>query len=162
MDVTRHPDSEKLYIEQIDIGGGEMRQILSGLQKAMPIERLQGADVICILNLKSKNLAKTPSHGMVLCGEYADGSVIELLEPPAGSKPGDQISFAGFERVPLPQLKDTTLKDADNKKFKQTAWDRVIGTLKVSAEGVACIGDIPFSHPLGNVTVPTVRNGIIK
>jgi len=30
IDVKVHPDSDKLYIEQIDIGG-EIRQILSGL-----------------------------------------------------------------------------------------------------------------------------------
>ena len=58
----------------------------------MPIERIQNALVVCIVNLKSRNLAKVPSHGMVLCGEYKDGSVIELLEPPAGSKAGDVVT----------------------------------------------------------------------
>jgi len=128
----------------------------------MPIERLQNADVVCIVNLKSRNLAKVASHGMVLCGEYKDGSVIELLEPPAGSKAGDVVSFEGFERCPLPQLKDTALKDAEGKKFKQTAWDRTLSSLNVSAEGVARIGELVFTTVNGKVTVPTVRNGIIK
>jgi len=83
----------------------------------MPIEKLQNADVVCIVNLKSRNLAKVASHGMVLCGEYADGSTIELLEPPAGSKAGDKISFEGFERVAPAKLVETKLKDKDGKKF---------------------------------------------
>jgi methionyl-tRNA synthetase len=29
--AKKHPESEKLYIEEIDMGNGEVRQILSGL-----------------------------------------------------------------------------------------------------------------------------------
>jgi tRNA-binding EMAP/Myf-like protein len=29
--VWKHPDSDKLWCEEIDIGGGEIRQIASGL-----------------------------------------------------------------------------------------------------------------------------------
>jgi len=33
-----HPDSEKLYNEVVDIGGGVQRKIGSGLQKFMTLE----------------------------------------------------------------------------------------------------------------------------
>jgi len=99
---------------------------------------------------------------MVLCGEYADRSVVELLEPPAGAKAGDPIVFEGFERCPEKELKAIKLKDEKGQKYSQTAWDRLVPTLNISAEGVARIGEVAFGHALGNVTVPTVKNGIVK
>jgi tRNA-binding EMAP/Myf-like protein len=32
MECWKHPDSQKLYCEKIDIGNGEIREIASGLQ----------------------------------------------------------------------------------------------------------------------------------
>ena len=32
VEVWKHPESDKLYCEKIDIGNGEIRQIASGLQ----------------------------------------------------------------------------------------------------------------------------------
>lgn len=34
----KHPESEKLYCQKIDIGFGQIRQIVSGLQQHVPIE----------------------------------------------------------------------------------------------------------------------------
>lgn len=38
IEVTKNPNSEKLYNERVDIGNGEIRNIASGLQKLIPIE----------------------------------------------------------------------------------------------------------------------------
>ena len=56
--------------------------------------------VVVLCNLKAKKLAGYESHGMVLCGETVSKDVVELIEPPTGSEPGDLISFEGFERNP--------------------------------------------------------------
>lgn len=93
--VWKHPESEKLYCEEIDIGNGEIRKIASGLQAYVPIERMENAMVVVLCNLKAKKLAGYESHGMVLCGETEDKSVVELINPPAGSVPGDLVSFEG-------------------------------------------------------------------
>lgn len=98
--VWKHPDSVKLYCEEIDIGNGEIRKIASGLQDFVPIETMQDAMVIVLCNLKAKKLAGYESHGMVLCGELEDRSVIELCSPPAGSQVGDEVFFEGWERKP--------------------------------------------------------------
>ena len=58
--------------------------------------------MVCVIcNLKALTLANWPSHGMILCAETEDKSVVELLIPPKGSKVGDQISFEGYPREPL-------------------------------------------------------------
>jgi methionine--tRNA ligase beta chain len=101
VDAWPNPNSEKLYNEKVDIGNGEIRDIASGLQKSIPLDKVKGAMVVVICNLKARKLADWNSHGMVLCAETHDNSVVEFLNPPAGSVPGDLISFAGFERKPL-------------------------------------------------------------
>ena len=50
--VWKHPDSEKLYCEEIDIGGGEIRKIASGLQAFVSLERMTDSLVVVICNLK--------------------------------------------------------------------------------------------------------------
>ena len=46
--VECHPDSEKLYICQLDIGNGETKQVVAGLQKYVKVEDLQGKLVVCV------------------------------------------------------------------------------------------------------------------
>ena len=38
----KHPDAESLYIEEIDLGEGKPRQVVSGLVKYIPEEQMQG------------------------------------------------------------------------------------------------------------------------
>jgi len=101
VEVCKNPNSEKLYNEKVDIGNGEIREIASGLQKFLTLEQMQDAMVVVLCNLKPKKLADYMSHGMVLCAQPADGSVVEFLVPPEGSQPGDLITFEGYERKPL-------------------------------------------------------------
>ena len=77
--VEKNPNSEKLYNEKVDIGNGEIRTIASGLQKDIPIEGMQDQLCIVIVNLRARPLAGWNSHGMVLCGETEDRSIVELL-----------------------------------------------------------------------------------
>lgn len=119
--VWKHPESEKLYCEEIDIGNGEIRKIASGLQAFVTLERMTDALVVVLCNLKAKKLAGYESHGMVLCGETVSKDVVELIEPPAGSEPGDLISFEGFERNPPAQLNP-----------KKNPWDTVAPALKIN------------------------------
>lgn len=111
--VWVHPESEKLYCEEIDIGNGEIRKIASGLQKFIPIEGMENQLVIVLTNLKAKPLAGFPSHGMVLCAETPDKSAVELITPPEGSQPGDLVFFEGQGREPPEQLP------------KKNPWDTV-------------------------------------
>jgi methionine--tRNA ligase beta chain len=147
--VWKHPDSEKLWCEEIDIGNGEIRQIASGLQQVIPIEGMQDKIVIVLTNLKAKPLGGFPSHGMVLCAETPDRSVIELITPPEGSVPGDLVFFEGQGREPPAQLP------------KKNPWDTVQPKLKVDENGVCCWTEVPFKTSKGVCTAKTIRNGVI-
>ena len=66
-----HPDSEKLYLETIDLGDAEgPRTILSGLKGLVPLEEMQGRRVVCVCNLKPAKLAGIESHGELLAVHY--------------------------------------------------------------------------------------------
>jgi len=40
MDVQKHPDADALYVEQVDVGEGKNRTVVSGLVKHVPLEQV--------------------------------------------------------------------------------------------------------------------------
>lgn len=92
-----HPDSEKLYCEEVDVGEATPRNIASGLRTfyATPLD-LEGRLVIVVCNLKSRSLAGFPSHGMVLCASNNDHTKVEFVVPPADSVVGERVVFDGI------------------------------------------------------------------
>jgi len=65
--------------------------------------------LVAVCNLKPANMRGVKSYAMVLAATSKDGKEagIELIQPPANSKPGDRIYFDGPEyenATPLPQL----------------------------------------------------------
>ena len=89
--IARHPNAEKLYVEQVQMGDG-VRQIVSGLVQFLKEEELAGKMVVIAKNLKPAILRGVESQGMLLAAEK-DG-VLEVLSP-AGATPGDKISIEG-------------------------------------------------------------------
>jgi methionine--tRNA ligase beta chain len=65
--ISRHPDADQLYVEQVDVGEGEPRTIVSGLVKYCPEEFLLNRKVTVLCNLKPRALRGIKSHGMLLC-----------------------------------------------------------------------------------------------
>ena len=52
LDVKKHPDADSLYIEIIDVGEAEPRQVVSGLVKFMQPEDILGKTILVLKNLK--------------------------------------------------------------------------------------------------------------
>lgn len=77
--MWKHPESEKLYCERIEVCG-EVREIASGLQQFVAIDDMKGP-VIVMANLKPKPLAKFMSNGMVVCASNADHTDVEVIRP---------------------------------------------------------------------------------
>jgi aminoacyl tRNA synthase complex-interacting multifunctional protein 1 len=124
--VWHHPESEKLFCEEIDLGEDQPRQIASGLRAFYETADLEGRRVVVLCNLKKRNLVGFPSHGMVLCASNADHTAVECMEPPADAKVGERVIFSGYEGEPEPESKIA----------KKKIFEAVSPDLKTNADGI--------------------------
>ena len=67
--IERHPEADKLYIETIDVGEDEPRQIVSGLVPYYKEEELLNHNIILVYNLKPAKLRGVKSQGMLLAAD---------------------------------------------------------------------------------------------
>jgi methionyl-tRNA synthetase len=93
IDVKKHPDSDKLFIEQIDVGEENPRTIVSGLQKYYTEKEMLGKNVVVLCNLKPAKLAGVKSEGMVLVSEDEKNDKIGLII--ADVNPGTYLECDG-------------------------------------------------------------------
>jgi methionyl-tRNA synthetase len=100
-DIQQHPEADKLYIETIDVGDEEPRQIVSGLVPHYTEEQLLGKHIIVVYNLKPAKLRGAKSQGMLLAAssQQSDGSeTVEVLFAP-WAQPGDRVAISGLQPV---------------------------------------------------------------
>lgn len=90
--VTPHPGADRLYVLELDLGGGERRTVVAGLRVAYSEEELRGRAVVVLANLAPRTIRKMTSQGMVLAAEVADRPV--LLAPPPETPPGTYLDAA--------------------------------------------------------------------
>ena len=69
--MWHHPDIDKLFCEEIDIGAKLPRTVASGLREHYTLEQMSDRRVLVVCNLPKRNMGKSkfPSLGMVLCAE---------------------------------------------------------------------------------------------
>ena len=107
--ISKHPDAEKLFVESIDLGNGEVRTIVSGLVDHYKAEELQGSLCLVVCNMKPKALKGVTSQGMVLCASTESPAALELVRPVAGTAPGTRVAFAGRLSATLPPIPSNTV-----------------------------------------------------
>jgi methionyl-tRNA synthetase len=91
VEIKRHPDAEKLYVETVDLGT-EKRTIVSGLVPHYREEELLGHHVVLVANLKPALLRGVESAGMLLAAQ--EGKTVEVLFVDHAA-PGDRVVLAG-------------------------------------------------------------------
>ena len=100
VDAFNHPESEKLIVEEIDLGEPDgPRQIVSGLQDFYKASELVGKKVLVVANLPTAKLGGMPSAGMVLCGSMDEKAKVEVLEPPAACEDGEPAYLEASMRI---------------------------------------------------------------
>ncbi len=99
--VEDHPEAEKLYVLQIDVGSDGVRQLVAGLKGHLSKDEIKGKHIIIVSNLKPAVLRGKESRGMLLAAD--DGKKVVLLEAP-GTEPGEAVSAEGLECKPAPKL----------------------------------------------------------
>jgi len=152
VEVSKHPDSDKLYVEKIDLGEPAPRTIVSGLVDFVPLESMQDRLVVVLCNLKPAKMRGVESAGMVLCGSREDPKEVEPLTVPEGSQPGDKVFVESYE--------DGEADEVLNPKKK--VWDKLSVDLKVSADGSAQWQGNQLITSRGQVTCPGVKNAPIR
>merc|ERR1712212_1143537 len=127
VEVSRHPDAEKLYVEKIDLGEPSPRTIVSGLVDFVPKDKMLNRLVVVLCNLKPAKMRGVESCGMVLCSSRAEPKEVEPLSVPEGSVPGDRVVVEGEKEG----------KPDDVLNPKKKVWEKLSEDLKVSSEGLA-------------------------
>jgi methionyl-tRNA synthetase len=83
IDIEEHPDSDKMYVEKIDIGEEEPLQIVSGLKPYYSLEELKDKNVVVLKNLRPAKLRGIKSYGMILVSEDEENDKVGILMPKA-------------------------------------------------------------------------------
>ncbi len=97
LEIKPHPKAERLFVEKIDLGGGDIRTIVSGLVKHYQAEDLLGKKVLVVSNLKSAPLRGVESQGMVLACEKKKKLEVLFSQAPVGTRlelPGQEVAPA--------------------------------------------------------------------
>ena len=87
-----------------------------------------------------------------MCAVNSDHTAVALLEPPAGSEPGQRITFEGYDGEPA-----TPAQVA-----KKKLLEKVLPGLRTDAKGTCCYLDKPFTLPAGVVTAAAMPNAAIS
>ena len=83
-----HPNADKLYVLQVDLGEDKPRQIVSGLASSYTPGQVIGKNIVVIANLKPHVFRGVESRGMLLAGKNdKEIAVVEVN----GLKPGTKI-----------------------------------------------------------------------
>ena len=69
--VWLHPEADKLYCEEIDVGEDAPREIASGLREHYTLEEMEGRKVLVVCNLKAAKIVGFTSNGMVLAAKVS-------------------------------------------------------------------------------------------
>ena len=93
LQVREHPNADKLYILDVDLGT-EKRQLVAGLKGHYTSDELKNKKIIAITNLKYAKLRGIESQGMLLAGD--DGNHVGVLTVKQ-SNAGDKVYFEDYE-----------------------------------------------------------------
>ena len=163
--VWVHPDADKLYCEEIDIGEESgPRQIASGLRLHFTPEQMLGQRLLVASNLKAKNLVGFKSHGMVLCAAQpkpgssssADGEgeeLVEFVEPPDGAVLGEIVTYQG---LPPPQPYSAAQVE------KKKVWKEASVGMKTTDDCLAAWNGHVFMTSSGPCKVKSIAGGVMR
>ena len=114
--VEEHPDADKLYVLQVDLGN-EKRQLVAGLRLHYTKQQLKNKKIIVVTNLKYAKLRGVESQGMLLAG--SDGKDVGVLTTSA--EPGTQVGIEKFEnskeQVTFEQFQKLSIASKNNKPY---------------------------------------------
>jgi len=148
--VWHHPDADRLYCEEIDVGEAAPRQIASGLRDHYTLEEMADRTVAVVCNLKASKILGFSSNGMVLAAKSSDGKTVKLVSPPAGAAVGERVVLEG--QTDFPPLSSAQVK-------KKKVWETVRTQLVTADGGIATHAGVAMVTGAGPCTVEGVEAG---
>ena len=110
--------------------------------------------MVVLANLKSRNMAGVPSHGMLLAASDASHENVELLVCPDGAVVGERIKFGDWEA-------EQSEPQTENQMKKKKTFEKVQPDLCTTEDCVAAYKDMPMVTSAGPVTCATIAKGTI-
>lgn len=107
--VEDHPDADKLYVLQIDLGS-EKRQLVAGLREHIAKKDILGKNVVVVANLEPAKLRGVKSEGMLLAADNGKDVCVLTVSGKAGmsvsatgiaKNPADKIKFNDFLKIEM-------------------------------------------------------------
>ena len=84
-------DADKLVKLILDLGSEGKKQVFAGIKKFYEPKNLVGKLVVCVANLKSREMRFGTSEGMILAASN-ENSGVYVLNPDDGAEPGMKVS----------------------------------------------------------------------
>jgi len=148
--VWLHPDADKLFCEEIDVGEDEPRQIASGLRGHYELSEMEDRKVLVVCNLKAANIVGFKSFGMVLAAKAENN--VELVIPPEGASIGERVYVDGLSGEPI--------TSAQVKKKK--VWETVSSKLRSNGKMEATWDGQVIMTSAGVCSIPSLENAPIS
>src|SRR5215211_3161537 len=87
-----HDNADKLLVLQIELAGGERRQICAGLRQHYSPEQLVGKQIVVVANLTPRQMRGETSNGMLLAATDPQTSKVIVVTPGEQVAPGSKVS----------------------------------------------------------------------
>lgn len=91
LEVTAHPNADKLFVIKIDLGS-EQRQLCAGLRGHYTPEQLVGRNIVVVANLAPRTMRGQISQGMLLAAGTDDKTRVVILSPADEVPPGSKVT----------------------------------------------------------------------
>lgn len=155
--ATKHPDADKLFVEQIDVGEENLRSVCSGLaDHVSDPSSLNGLRGLLFTNLPTRKMKGIKSEGMLMMAETnIDGKVTVSPLNCSAFSVGDFVTFENAQ--------ENDFEWFNNKKVKTVAasWELVSKELKTDADGFVVL----HGHKLlinGSPLKSDLKNAVVK
>jgi methionyl-tRNA synthetase len=92
VECRAHENADKLLVLQIELAGGERRQICAGLRQHYQPEQLVGKQIVVVANLAARQMRGQVSQGMLLAATDAASGRVIVLSPSEPAAAGSKVS----------------------------------------------------------------------
>ena len=99
IDAKDHPQADKLYMLQVDLGALGKKVLVAGMKPYYTKEEITGKNIVIVVNLKPATIRGVKSNGMLLAA--SDGSGVVSLLSPEDASPGSEVFIEGIPREPV-------------------------------------------------------------